>query len=118
MGMAIFMACLLFTFSIFPTSARALAQSKNFAVATNLARERIDQERSRPYTAPAMGTIPIPIKAETEGKQADQLFDVSSTAQVINTGTNDERKDIVVTVTWTEAGITRTVRLESYVVQL
>ena len=128
-GLGLFMTCLLFTFAIFPSSQKALGSSKNYAVAVNLARERMDIERSRAYDDPPIpaGATAINVTFQSGYNEnvsaldqndatrvTFQQFVVNASKTVLDEKTNDERKSIVVRVEWDEGPIKRNVQLETY----
>ena len=51
MGLGLFLTALLFSFGVFPNSAKATTQSRNYTLARAIAREYLEEELSRSYGA-------------------------------------------------------------------
>ncbi|MEW6278922.1 MAG: type II secretion system protein [Candidatus Eremiobacterota bacterium] len=113
-GIGIFSVSLLLVFALFPSFHRSMTQAKNVSVATHLAREILEQERSKSYaTIGPMPPTPIRRACVINGVPVDTPFQVDMTCTTIPGP--PEYKVLVVTVRWTEAAIDRSVALETYV---
>lgn len=116
-GLGIFTVALLIIFGIFGTVGRSSGQARDHSLATHLARETLDRERSRPYAS--VDDVPltvVPVNYTMKGVTGTTTFNVVVDVTEVVPG---ERKDVLVTVSWDEGTtMTREVRLETFVVSL
>ncbi len=123
-GLGIFVLALLFTFGLFVTTNRSGAAAKDFIVATDLAREYMEQQLALPYdqllTIPPLTDLP-PRKFLIDGRQSETEYhpEVRVTEEGPFPPPNDfHRKHILVVVSWPGPnGHIRSTQLETYVVQ-
>lgn len=121
-GLGLFAASMLLVFAVFPTSHRAITSTKNLAVATDLAREFMEQELAKSYGTitdadPVAFPIPVTVNGVVTSTEFDPLVEVF--AELPGAAPNDfARKRVVVTVGWVEGnGADRSVVLESYAIE-
>lgn len=118
LGLGVFAVAFLLSVGVFPGAQKALAQSKNYLVATDLARQILEERRALGYSGVVVGLtgpIPSPISATVHGVQAATDFEYE--VLVTEPFPAQQIRDVLVTVRWREAAIVREVRLESYVAQ-
>ncbi|MCA9796817.1 MAG: hypothetical protein KC910_33635 [Candidatus Eremiobacteraeota bacterium] len=121
-GFGLFATALLLVFGLFPTSHRATTSTKNLAIASDLAREFMEQELANDFsTISTRPAVDIPVPVTVNGVSSQTTFTVVVEVFPEAAGAapdNFERKRVLVTVTWPEGtGATRTTRLESYAIQ-
>ena len=135
LGIGLFATALLFSFGVFPNSAKASAQSRDYTVARAIARDYLDQEMVKAYAdiGPPPGPPPKapppwapavtiePRSTVTDGVQVLKQFEVTVEVDVLDdTGAGDpiDRKHVKVTVRWNRTSdLPREVFLESWVTQ-
>lgn len=115
-GLALFAVSILLLFGVFPNAQRAATQSKNVAIASELALEYLNRERALPYQAVGTPRPPevVPISTTVNGVTATTDYTVSLSVLEPEPG---KRKDITVKVAWVEGQVNRSFRLESFRVQ-
>ena len=121
LGLGIFALSILMIFGVFPYAQRAITQSKNVAVAHNLARDFLDRERALTYpdvgnVTPASVSPPeiVPVNTTVNGVTARTIFEVTVRVDELEL---NKRKVITVEVVWEEGPIKRQARMESTKVQ-
>lgn len=132
LGIGIFATALLFSFGVFPNSAKASAQSRNYTIARAIARDYLDREMVRnfddvgppaPQPAPPWPAVVSfePREVVTDGVRVQNNFQVSVEVDVLDdrdAGDPIDRKHIKVTVAWNLGSDSqREVFLESWVTQ-
>lgn len=113
-GLGIFSVSMLAMLSIFPSSHRAMTEAKNYAMASSLARDYMDQERGRAYALPQARNFPVVGTAVVDGKSLNTTFTVDIAHQMYELGTPTERRGIEVRVSWAEGATRREVFYESF----
>jgi len=126
LGLGLFSITLLLLFALFPSSQRALVQSKNYAQANGLAREIMEQERTKqPFSA----IVDLPaftrqLESTTNGVASNTTFVVTSNVTDLSTtagGDPFNMKGVRVTVRWEEGwiagNIVREAQLETFVIE-
>ncbi|MGE0494784.1 MAG: hypothetical protein AB7S38_36575 [Vulcanimicrobiota bacterium] len=121
-GFGLFAVALLLVFGLFPTSHRATTSTKNLAIASDLAREFMEQELANDFGSIASRPpVDIPVPVTVNGVASQTTFTVGVDVFPEAPGAppnNFERKRVLVTVTWPEGtGAIRSTRLESYAIQ-
>lgn len=115
-GLGLVAVAILLVFGLFPTSQRSTVTAKNMATATNLARQELERQLLLPYGAVVdAAPVPLPVMTSTvNGVTSDTQFqlEVKTEEFVAN-----ERKGVLVVVSWDESDRHREVRLEGLVVR-
>lgn len=111
-GIGLFGLSLLFAMAIFPTGQRAVVQGKNYSLANGLARELMEELKSADFAAVSDDQYFVPRMTEVNGVAANVTFtvDIDETTQG---SPPNERKDVLVRVSWQEGGLVRRVQLET-----
>ncbi|MCA9796480.1 MAG: hypothetical protein KC910_31950 [Candidatus Eremiobacteraeota bacterium] len=115
-GLGIFAVALLLVFGVFVTTRRSSTQARNYSLALHEARNTLEQEASKAYASvvaiPAPGNL-VTVPTLVNGQPGKVVFNVTTE---VNETIPGERKEVRVTVAWSEEGIDRKVELETYVV--
>ena len=115
-GLGIFAVALLLVFGVFVTTRRSSTQARNYSLALHEARNTLEQEASKAYASvvaiPAPGNL-VTVPTLVNGQPGKVVFNVTTE---VNETIPGERKEVRVTVVWSEEGIDRKVELETYVV--
>lgn len=121
-GLGVFAAALLFIMGIFTVSHQATTSTKNLALASELARETMEQQLGRSYSGVTnVDPVEVPIPSVINGENLVTVF--TSRVQVFPEAAgpapnNFARKRVLVTVSWREGmNSHRETALETYVVR-
>ena len=122
LGLGIFTAALLFIMGIFTMSHKSTTSAKNLAVASQLAREVMEQQIAIGYPSiVTLAPVEVPMPATINGVDVITNFTVLVEAVEEPAGAppNDfAKKRVLVTINWREGtGADRTTKLETYVVE-
>ncbi|MCA9794676.1 MAG: hypothetical protein KC910_22870 [Candidatus Eremiobacteraeota bacterium] len=115
-GLGLVAVAVLLVFGLFPTSQRSTTTAKNMATATNLARQELERQLLLPY-ASVVDAPPVPLPAITgtvNGVSSDTQFQLEVKTEEYAA---NERKGVLVVVSWDESGRHREARLEGLVVR-
>jgi hypothetical protein len=127
LGMSIFVTALLLAFGVFPNSQKATAHSRNYNIATAMAREFLEQELAKDYdsivTTPADPDTwiaqPRFIRSNTKEAAAQIAipFDVRIDVAPVVAVPPVIGKVVTATVRWEDGPFLREVSYESWVAQ-
>jgi hypothetical protein len=121
LGLGLFVTALLFSFGVFPNSARATTQSRNYTLARAIAREFLEEELTRAYGTYSTADVLTQRVITNDGVVIAKDFRVEFTPTVLedsSAGDPFDRTHLKVTVHWNEGTDSeREVFLESWVAQ-
>lgn len=116
--MGVFAAALLVTMGIIVGVSQSSAQSREYTLARQTARQAMEQQRVLPYASigvPAPTPYLVTVPFTNNGRSLSMDFNVNV---VVNEVVANEQKDILVTVSWDHGGTPRQVQLETSAVNL
>lgn len=115
LGLGLFTGALLVVMALIPGGHRALNKGRESILANALAREILDERRSRAYTPAVDETLVLTRGMRIDGQ--DATTDYTVTIDETDLPTPYDSKDIYVRVEWIEKNMTRSVHLETIVVR-
>ena len=117
-GLGLFATALLFALGIIVGVANTSAESREYSLARQTALQVMEQQRGLPYSSisiPPPGSYLISVPFTNDG--VDSALDLTVTLNITEPVVN-ERKDILVNVSWVHGSLVRTVLLESSAINI
>lgn len=106
LGLGIFTVALLMLFAVFPLAHRSLTQARNHEIATNLAKDFLEQELRKDYDSVQNLASPIQVivPATSDGVNVSLRFNISIEVDEVATSPPDlySRKNVVIRASYLE----------------